>query len=81
MLTHDLRIIDQQNWTDLVSPRSKLRMSIVTREVAFPDIIDRSECVMPTSYVFSPSYSIYTPLTGNAGCAKDQMKTNATSSK
>ena len=71
VLTHDLRIVDQQNWTDLVSPRSKLRMSIVIREVAFPDKIClagdtlckavRTECLMMTAYVLSPYYSVYTP--------------------
>lgn len=28
VLTHDQQIIDPQYWTDLVSPRSKLRMSV-----------------------------------------------------
>ena len=29
VLTHDHRIIDPQHWTDFVSPRSRLRMSVI----------------------------------------------------
>ena len=45
VLTHDQQIIDPRCWTDLVSPRSKLRMAVYT----FKEIMDDKVCPQPAS--------------------------------
>ena len=73
VLTHDHRIIDPQYWTDLVLPRSKLRMSVVLRGARMKDgVCPQPACrarvtqrravtdggVMVIWYVLAASYSI-----------------------
>ena len=76
VLTQDHRIINPQYWTELVSPRSKIRMSIVLCGAIMNDrVCPQPACrardtqcmavrdggVMVTWYVFPPSYNIFSP--------------------
>ena len=72
VLTHNHRIIDPQYWTDLVLPRSKLRMFVVLFETREDRVCAQPECrarvtqgqpvrdggVMVIWYVIAASYSI-----------------------
>ena len=76
VLTHDHRIMNPWNWTELVSPRSKLRMSIVLCGAIMNDrfcpqpacrardtqcMAVRDGGVMVTWYVLPSSYNIFSP--------------------
>ncbi len=52
MFTDHERIIDPQCWTDLVSPRSKLRMGVYTCK----EIMDDKICPQPAGIINSPEF-------------------------
>ena len=52
MFTHDHRVVHPHYWTDMVSPRSKLRMSIVISQEFTEDKEDKYSLQPPTFAIF-----------------------------